>query len=183
MFGPRLRLALRLAQPRPRARILDVGIGTGLSISHYPASAYVVGVDLSRPMLQLAHSKVRRLHLTHLSLCQMDACRLAVADRSFDVVLSAFVASVVADRPAFFAELRRVCRADGTICIVNHVHFRSQPLAWLEQRLEPLTRRLGWHADLTLDDIVAGVGAGDLSVHSLWPADPWPVVLCRRRPV
>ena len=132
-------------------------------------------------MLALAARKVRRLGLTHLSLCQMDACRLAFEDGAFDVVLSGFVASVVPDRQTFFAELRRVCRADGTICIVNHVHFRSQPLAWLEQRLEPLTRSLGWHADLTLEDIIAGVGPGEVSVHTLWPLDPWPIVLCRRR--
>ncbi len=131
-------------------------------------------------MLDQAARKARELGLGHVSLSQMDACRLALADGGFDVVISAFVASVVGDREAYFAELRRVCRADGVICVVNHVHFRTCPLAWLEERLEPLFRRLGWHADLTLEDIVAGVGPGHVSVHSLWPADPWPIVICRR---
>ena len=102
-------------------------------------------------------------------------------DHSFAVVFSAFVASVVPDRKAFFAELKRVCRPNGTICIINHVQFRSRPLAWLERRLEPLTRRLGWHCDLTLEEIVANLTPGKISVHTLWPLGPWPIIICRRR--
>jgi len=162
--------------------VLDVGVGTGLSVRHYSQRTYVVGIDISSAVLDLAARKVRRRRLAHVSLCRMDACRLAFPSGCFDLVLSAFVASVVADRETYFEELKRVCRPRGTICIINHVHFRTQPLAWLERRLKPLAQRLGWHADLSLEEIVENLRPGQVSVHSLWPIDPWPVVICRRSP-
>jgi len=178
-FEARHRLALRSIHPPPGARILDVGIGTGVSLTSYPYNTYVVGVDISWSMLAQARSKLRALRCDHVSLSLMDACRLGVANNAFDLVLSAFVASVVPDRPAYFAELKRVCKPGGVICVINHVHFRKQPFAWLEERLEPVTRRLGWHADLTLQDIITGLSPGQVSVKSLWPNDPWPAVICR----
>jgi len=179
-FERRHRLALRAIDLPVRARVLDVGIGTGVSLSAYQDDTYVVGVDISWSMLAQARSKVRALRCDHVSLCLMDACRLGIANNSFDLVLSAFVASVVPDRGAYFAELKRVCKPGGVICVINHVHFHTQPFAWLEERLEPVTRRLGWHADLTLHDIFAGLSPGDISVKTLWPGDAWPVVICRR---
>lgn len=155
-------------------------MGTGLSLRYYDTNTYVVGVDLSAQMLVRAARKVARWGLGSVSLCRMDACRLAFADASFDVVFSAFVASVVPDRRAYFAELKRVCRPGGLICIVNHVRFRNRALGWLEERLQPLTRRLGWHTDLTLEEIVEGLRPGEVSVHTLRPLDPWPIVICRR---
>jgi len=178
-FERRHRLALRAIALPPDARILDVGIGTGVSLTCYPERSYVVGIDVSWSMLTQARQKVRAIGSHRISLSLMDACRLALASGSFDLVLSAFVASVVPDRQAYFAELKRVCRPGGTICIINHVHFRRQPFAWLEERLEPITRRMGWHGDLILEDICASLSPGDISVHNLWPNDPWPVVICR----
>ena len=160
-----------------------MGVGTGLSLKYYGDSTYVVGVDLSPQMLARAARRVTRWGLDRsVSLCRMDACRLALRAASFDVVFSAFVASVVPDRQAYFAELKRVCRPGGHICVVNHVHFRGRALGWLEDRLQGLTRRLGWHADLTLREIAQGLGPGEVSVHTLWPLDPWPIVICRRPP-
>jgi phosphatidylethanolamine/phosphatidyl-N-methylethanolamine N-methyltransferase len=180
VFEPRHRLAIRLLDLKSGTRILDVGVGTGLSLSQYPTCTYVIGVDLSEAMLRVASRKVRERGHRHVALSRMDACRLGFPTGSFDVVLSAFVASVVPDRRAFFEELKRVCRPGGSICIINHVHFRTQPLAWLEERLGPLTRRFGWHADLNLNEIVESVGPGEVAVHNLWPSEPWPVVICRR---
>ena len=178
-FEARHRLALRSIHLPRGARILDVGIGTGVSLTSYSPSSYVVGIDISWNMLAQASSKVRALRSDHVSLSLMDACRLGLAGNSFDLVLSAFVASVVPDRPAYFAELKRVCKPGGVICVINHVHFRTQPFAWLEERFGPVTRRLGWHADLTLEDIISGLSPGHVSVKSFWPNDPWPVVICR----
>jgi len=151
-----------------------------MSVTCYHARTYVVGVDISRPMLRLADRRARRLGLSHVSLWQMAACRLAFPAAAFDIVLSAFVASVVPDRPTFFSELKRVCKPEGVICIINHVRFRAQPLAWLEEHLQPVTRRLGWHTDLALEEITSYLGPGRISVHALWPLEPWPIVICRR---
>src|ERR1700760_1109153 len=55
VFGPVLsqgRRAAVAAAERIGGRILEVGVGTGLSLGHYARSSRIVGVDISRPMLQ-----------------------------------------------------------------------------------------------------------------------------------
>jgi phosphatidylethanolamine/phosphatidyl-N-methylethanolamine N-methyltransferase len=55
-FGPalnpgRLR-ALKRMQLQPGQRILEVGVGTGINATLYPRDCSIVGIDLSRSMLE-----------------------------------------------------------------------------------------------------------------------------------
>src|SRR5438445_6787816 len=68
-----------------RGLILDIAFGTGLSLPHYPASAWVVGVDARLGMLRLGRERAKRLG-RRVDLVQMDAEQLAFADRTFDSV-------------------------------------------------------------------------------------------------
>jgi phosphatidylethanolamine/phosphatidyl-N-methylethanolamine N-methyltransferase len=42
-------------------------------------------------------------------------------------------------------EAQRVCKPDGKIVVINHFLSDKPLLAALDRRLEPVTRRLGWH--------------------------------------
>jgi len=179
-FVPRQRFAIRLLSLKPGSRILDVGAGSGTSLRMYPHMTEVTAVDLSESMLTMARERVDHWGLHHVQLAQMDACRLGFRDETFDVVFSAFVASVVPNRVTYFEELKRVCRPGGLLCVLNHVHYERGPLAKAEQLLAPVVERLGWRSDLTLQEIIEGVEPGEVSVHRLVPYDAWPVVLCRR---
>src|SRR5205085_8433050 len=77
-------------------RILEVGVGTGISLPDYARKNRVVGIDLSEPMLRKAHERIAVHKLSNVeALAVMDAERMALPDRSFDVVVAQFVITVV----------------------------------------------------------------------------------------
>ena len=95
-------------------RVLEVAAGTGSNLAHYPDGARVTAVDLSPGMLQRARQRGAD------DLCLMDAGRLAVADASFDTVVSTLGTCTFPDPVAALREMRRVCRPGGRILLLEH---------------------------------------------------------------
>ena len=60
-----------------------------------------------------------------VELMVMDAEKMAFADDSFDKVVAMYVASVVPDPKRLVDEMRRVCKPQGQIFMVNHFHSRN----------------------------------------------------------
>jgi phosphatidylethanolamine/phosphatidyl-N-methylethanolamine N-methyltransferase len=111
-----------------RGRVLDVGIGTGANIPHYPEACAVVGIDSSRGMLERAGDRARS-RCRPLDLFQMNLLDLAFADHMFDTVAATFVLICVPKELQLEAlrELRRVCRPDGQILILDY-RLSSRPV-------------------------------------------------------
>src|SRR5919206_3613189 len=133
------------AAARAGPDILEVGVGTGLVLPYYPAHARVVGVDLSEHMLRKAAGKVRERSLSHVRLiAAMDACRLGLADASFDGVAVPFVITLVPDPEQALSECARVLRPGGIIAISSKLGRDAGPVARIEDTLDPLVKRIGW---------------------------------------
>ena len=81
------------------------------------------------------------------ALAVMDAERMALPDRSFDVVVSQFVITAVPNPEATLDEFARVVRPGGEIVLVNHIGAESGPRALFEQGFAPIARRLGWRPE------------------------------------
>jgi phosphatidylethanolamine/phosphatidyl-N-methylethanolamine N-methyltransferase len=175
-FYPRQQHVIRALQIRPGQRVLDLGIGTGFSLPLYPAHAHVVGIDLSRKMLQEAQKKIRQDAMSHARLCEMDAGRLAFPDNTFDFVIAAFVMSVVPDPIRVIAEMKRVSKPAGQIVIINHFQSQNRLMAQLEEWLSPLCTKIGWHSDLALDYLVQQANLQISRKYSLNKLDLWKVV-------
>jgi phosphatidylethanolamine/phosphatidyl-N-methylethanolamine N-methyltransferase len=157
IFHPRIaRVVASLGIP-PGARVLELGVGTGLSIGTYPRHCRVVGIDLARDMLVRARGKSRRHGCRHVVLMQMDALHLGFADASFDYVTAFHVTSVVPDPARMLREAQRVCKPGGTIVIINHFQSENDVPRRLSRLIDPVTRRLGWRATLSLTDVLDGV--------------------------
>lgn len=151
-FGRRRAVAAvnRLAGPR----VLEVGVGTGLALPHYRRDLQVVGIDLSRDMLEKARERVAAENLGNVrGLVEMNAEDMAFADGSFDIAVAMFTASVVPDAKKLFAEMSRVVRPGGHMLFVNHFAAEGGPRWWIERAMAPLARRLGWHPDFALCDL------------------------------
>jgi phosphatidylethanolamine/phosphatidyl-N-methylethanolamine N-methyltransferase len=150
------RRAAIAAAERIGGRILEVGVGTGISLPDYARTNRLVGVDLSAPMLRKARARVAEQGLSHVeALAVMDAERLALPDRSFDVVVAQYVITAVPHPEATLDEFARVIRPGGEIVLVNHIGAESGPRAVFEQCFAPLARRLGWRPEFrfrTLSD-------------------------------
>jgi len=122
-------------------RILDAGIGTGLNIPYYPADAEITGGDLSPKMLGYAASRARR-HARDVALMSMDLRSIAIPDDYFDGIVSAFVFCTLSDqdRLAALRELRRICKPDGTIRILDYSLSKRPFMRFVMRCCEPWFR-------------------------------------------
>jgi phosphatidylethanolamine/phosphatidyl-N-methylethanolamine N-methyltransferase len=129
-------------------RILDVGVGTGISLPDYGRLNRIVGVDLSEPMLRKAHERVAEHELSNVeTLAVMDAERMALPDKSFDVVVAQFVITAVPNPEATLDEFARVIKPGGEIILVNHIGAENGPRRLFEICFAPVARRLGWRPE------------------------------------
>ena len=129
-------------------RILEVGVGTGISLPCYNRINRIVGIDLSEPMLRKAHQRVTERKLSNVeALAVMDATRMALPDKSFDVVVAQYVITAVPDPEATLDEFARVIKPGGEIVLVNHIGAEHGPRRAFEQGFAPVARRLGWRPE------------------------------------
>jgi len=171
LFGPLLqgarRRAIRVANDRPGQRVLEIGVGTGLSLPYYRPDVRLVGIDVSAEMLAKAEARLRHLGRRRAlggelaGRCRfalMNAEAMEFADDSFDVVVALFVASTVQDLARFGAEIRRVCRPQGRIVLVNHFSAPDGLSARLSRYLGRFAGALGFEPYFPLDQFLAETG-------------------------
>jgi ubiquinone/menaquinone biosynthesis C-methylase UbiE len=108
-------------------KILDVACGTGLNFPMFPATAETTAIDLSPRMLEIAQQKAVTLNL-NVQVKIMDAQKLEFPDGSFDTVTSTLSTCTFPDPMQALQEMKRVCRTDGLILLLEHGH---SSLPWL----------------------------------------------------
>jgi len=175
-FYPRIEHAITYMDIKPGARILDVGVGTGLSFLVYPKNCTVVGIDLSQEMLKRAKQKIEVHGLDNITVLSMDAMKIAFEDDSFDKVFISHVVSVVPDPYRVMNEVRRVCKKDGQVVIVNHFKSRNRIMELVEKIADPICQKIGWHNDLCLNEFLSRSGLKIRKKYMLKKLDLWHIV-------
>ncbi|MCE9555881.1 MAG: class I SAM-dependent methyltransferase [Planctomycetes bacterium] len=130
-----------------------MGIGTGHYLAAYPGHANVVGVDLSKDMLDIAAREIEMQGWRHIALKQMNALDLQFAANTFDYVMGFHTASVVDDPQRLMEEMVRVCKPGGTIVIINYFRTQNPWLAPLVDVVSSFTELLGWQTQVKYDDL------------------------------
>lgn len=126
--------------------VLEVGVGTGLTLGRYPESASIFGIDISNEMLEIARKRAEKLNGREIRLETMDAESLDFPDDLFDCVTIPYVLSVTPNPDRLIAEIRRVCRKDGAIIILNH--FSGSRFWWfLERAVRSIADKVGFRSD------------------------------------
>jgi len=98
-------------------RILDVGCGQGFESARFLSAArQVVGADYSSDATTAAST---RYGGEGLRVVQSDALRLGLASRSFDGACSSHLIEHFTDPEPHVAELARVVKEDGVVCILT----------------------------------------------------------------
>src|SRR5213082_2939597 len=123
------RRAAIAATNRIGGRVLEVGFGTGIS----------------EAMLEKAKRRVAEFHLKNVEgLAVMDAEKLEFPDNSFDVVMAQYVVTAVPNPEAALDEFARVLRVGGELIILTRVSADAGMRRFIEQRLQPVVRPLGF---------------------------------------
>jgi phosphatidylethanolamine/phosphatidyl-N-methylethanolamine N-methyltransferase len=184
VFGPTLhhgRLqAIQRMGIKPGDRVLEVGVGTGINAALYPRECSVIGVDLSRSMLEKARERLARKDIRNVRVYEMDAAALTFEDGIFDVVYAPYLISVVPDPVQVAREMHRVCRKGGRIVLLNHFRSPNAILSRIERLISPLTVHIGFKSDLDLPAFLAQAELTPLSIEKVNFPRIWSLVICEK---
>ncbi|MGB9629714.1 MAG: class I SAM-dependent methyltransferase [Thermodesulfobacteriota bacterium] len=176
MVTPRIRSGLKKMGIREDDLIIEAGVGTGLSLPLYPNFCKVIGIDITRKMLDKAKIKKDRFNLHHVDLIEMDAEHLAFCDDIFDHAILPFVLSVVSNPEKMVSEIKRVTKNNGKIVVINHFSSNNPFLLKMEEFFSPVFKRLGWETGFTLEFLSNHCQLFIEEVTRLHRSDSWLVV-------
>lgn len=113
-FGARI---VAILAPEPGDRVVDVGCGNGaLSLAIAPLvtpTGFVLGLDISGPMLEVAAQRSQSARLTNTMFEHADAQTYELEEAGFDAMVSRFGVMFFDDPDAAFANLARSLRPGG----------------------------------------------------------------------
>jgi ubiquinone/menaquinone biosynthesis C-methylase UbiE len=139
---------LRLASWRKKlhssiigSRALEIGVGTGKNLPYYPPGVKISAIDFSHRMLSRARKKALQNNLK-VEFLEMDAQQLAFPDDYFDTVFATFVFCSVPDPVLGLKELRRICKPNGRLILLEHMRPTNPVLGYLFDLLNPLVVRI-----------------------------------------
>ena len=121
--------------------ILEIGVGTGKNFPHYLKDAEITAIDFSEKMLSRAREKARKQGV-QVRLQQMDVQNLEFEDNTFDTVVASFVFCSVPDPIRGLMEVKRVCKPEGKVLLLEHVLSANRVLAWLMNLTNPAAVRV-----------------------------------------
>ena len=134
-----LKLAFEELFPSKVGRLLDLGCGTGF---YYPLLSQhaesIVGVDVSRPMLDEAENLIAEHQLSNCRVQECSALELDFEDQSMDVVHSWDFLHHVSDVPQTIHEISRVLKPGGRFVAIEP-NWINPSIAWYHLR-----RRSEW---------------------------------------
>lgn len=161
VFGPIFahgqRAAVEAMACQSGDKVLEVGVGTGSSLPRYPHGVEVVGIDVSPEMLERAHARADESE-NDVTIRQLDAQALDYPDNSFDKIVAMYVVSVAPEPKKLVDEMRRVCKPDGELFIVNHFSASHGVMASIERAVTPLSKFVGWRPSFPMDDFLQQTG-------------------------
>jgi SAM-dependent methyltransferase len=122
--------AMEAARLAPGESVLDVGCGCGSSTLELARrvgpSGRATGLDISRPMLELARQRARSGGPANTNFLQADAQVFAFRPE-FDVLFSRFGVMFFDDPVTAFANLHRSLRSGGRLAFVCWQNVRKNP--------------------------------------------------------
>jgi len=166
---PRAEQALARIPLKPGDRVLDLGCGNGWATrwlgEAVGENGHALGLDVSEEMVARAntHPEVS----PQVSFVQGDFSSLSLEDASMDHAFSMEALYYALNLPQALAEIARVIRRDGTLCVCTDFYVENPHcLDWPEMMGIPM-------ALLSEGDWVAAFGkAGFDSVHTTRCLDP-----------
>lgn len=149
-------------------KVLETGVGTGKNIPYYPKDVEIYAIDFSKKMLEIALKKARA-NKVNIKFFQMDIQDLDFADNYFDIIVSTCVFCSVPDPVKGFKELKRVCKPDGKIILLEHMRTEMEPWGRLMDIFNWVSLYT-WGANINRRTIenIKKAGLNIVESHDLW---------------
>jgi len=112
--------------------VLEIGVGTGKNIQYYPDNINVTAIDFSEKMLEKAREK-SDIYNKKVKLIHMDAQNIGFPDNVF---------CSVPDPVKGLKEIKRVCKGDGKIIMIEHERSENRAIGLLMDIFNPITLNL-----------------------------------------
>jgi len=123
---------VRMAAPADDANILDMACGTAdmmaVVMRRKGFHGHLVGVDLSKPMLEVAERKLRRIRTAAtFELRQGNALELADANSTYDLVTICWGIRNFSDPKRGFSEVKRLLKPGGKFLVIEFFAIDKEP--------------------------------------------------------
>jgi len=138
------RLRRRLLR-QASGKVLEVAVGTGKNLQYYPRGCRIIGIDVSREMLNVARERAAKLSM-EVSPLLADAEALPFSDKSFETIVSSLSTCTFPNPVNALREMVRVCKPAGRILLVEHGRSNREWLArWQDRHADQFAKPLGCH--------------------------------------
>jgi SAM-dependent methyltransferase len=131
IFEPYAADLARRAAAAKAANVLEIASGTGVSTvalrADLPQATRIVATDLNQAMLDIAKDKLASA--VNVEFKQADALALPFGDETFDLITCQFGVMFFPDKPAAYAEARRVLKPGGTMIFNVWGAMNANPFA------------------------------------------------------
>lgn len=143
MLQPLTQPAFDLLDLKPGERVLDIGCGAGattIAAASYIGDGQAVGVDISKPLLELARERANARG-ANAHFVEADIAAAPLRDAPFDAAFSRFGVMFFDDTAAAFAKIRAALNPGGRIVFICWRSFAENgwshaPLAALKSMLK-----------------------------------------------
>ena len=178
IFRPGQKKLVSMMECSQTDKVLEIGIGTGTSYKYYPMETEVTGIDISPDMLKKARTNIKKHNLLNKNVIMMNGEQLKFEDNSFDKVAGMYVVSVTQNPNLLIKEMKRVCKPNGDIYLVNHFSFEtdSKFLKILEKGLMPVSKYLGWRPYFPFTEFNAYAKLNVQSISKVNIFDYWGII-------
>ncbi len=118
------RLLLENIPMQPEIQILDLGFGTGFPLvelsQRFGESSKIYGLDIWAEAIIRTKNKIELFELNNIEILETNAVRIPLADQQIDLITSNLGVNNFEEREKVYAEMYRVLKIDGTVCITTN---------------------------------------------------------------
>lgn len=164
-----------------KGKILEIGAGTGKNIKYYGKNVDLALTDASKDMLDIAKGRARLLGIK-AKFIVMPAEKLSFRKNSFDTVIATLVLCSVDNPVKALKEMKRVCRNNGTIVLLEHIKSSDKILYKIQKIIKPgFKKYFGCNPDRDTLKSIRKSGMRPLSIKNVWLNDVFKQIIIKNK--
>jgi ubiquinone/menaquinone biosynthesis C-methylase UbiE len=134
--------------------VLEIGSGTGINFPLYKKADRVDAIEPNPAMIENSLSR-KNVASVPILIHQQSAEELEFADNTFDSAVATLVFCTIPNPEQALTEIKRVCKPQAKILFFEHVKMEQPALAFAQEALNPLWKRICDGCHLNRDTLQA----------------------------